>query len=311
MTIRREWSIAGLIALLAAILAAFAPAFFAAANLRDMAMATVPVAMTALGAMLVILTGHIDISIGSQFAACSVAAALLAKLGLPLPAAAAGAAMLGAGFGAVNGLLVARAGIPSIVVTLAAMVALRDALRWTTEGAWVQDLPRNFQWFGWSRDSSDAFALAVTALLGAAAAWGLRNLRAGRAVYATGSCEEAARILGIPTRTVVFSVFAIAGALTGTAAFLNAVRFHQVPSNSGVGLELQAIAAVIVGGTSITGGRGTIAGTLLGVVLLAMTGPALSFLGVSAYWERAIHGSIILGAAIVWRKTPSSAAAIA
>src|SRR5262249_4022231 len=93
--------------------------------------------------------------------------------------------------------------------------------------------------------------------------------------------------------------FVLTGALTGFAALLNSVRFNQIPSNAGLGLELKVIAAVVVGGTAITGGSGSIAGTVLGVVLLSAIGPALTFLGVSAYWERAIQGGIILLAVIL------------
>src|SRR4029450_6428934 len=102
--------------------------------------------------------------------------------------------------------------------------------------------------------------------------------------------------IGLQAASIVFIVFVIAGALTGAAAVLNAVRFNQVPANAGLGLELKVIAAVVVGGTTIHGGRGTIGGTALGVLLLGLIGPALTFLGVSAYWERAIQGAIILAA---------------
>ena len=198
--------------------------------------------------------------------------------------------------GALNGALVAYVRIPSIVVTLAAMVALRDGLRWVTQGAWVQNLPSGFQWFGLSQSASQGVTFFGAALLAAGMAWGLRNLAAGRALYATGSNADAARLAGIRPAWVTFWVFSITGALTGLAALLNSVRFNQIPSNTGLGLELKVIAAVVVGGAAITGGKGTIQGTLLGLVLLAMIGPALTFLGVSAYWERAIQGVIILAA---------------
>ena len=107
---------------------------------------------------------------------------------------------------------------------------------------------------------------------------------------------DAARLVGIDSARVTFAAFAITGALTGCAALLNSVRFNQIPSNAGLGLELKVVAAVVVGGTAITGGKGSIAGTLLGVILLGAIGPALTFLGVSAYWERAIQGAIILAA---------------
>jgi len=294
MTHRREISLIAAIAALSLVLAFAAPGFFSLSNLRDLLMANMPVLIVALGMTLVILTGQIDISVGSQFAICSVAAGIFAKLGLPMPLAGLAAATTGALMGSLNGALVAFVQIPSIVVTLAIMVALRDGLRWTTQGAWVQDLPPSFQWFGASQSASEFITITAATTLLAFAAWGLRNVAAGRAVYATGSNPNAARLAGIDPTRVVFAVFALTGALTGCAALFNAVRFNQVPSNAGIGLEMQVIAAVIVGGTAVTGGRGTVAGTLLGVILLGMIGPALTFLGINAYWERAIQGAIIL-----------------
>lgn len=292
---RRELSLAIAIAIFGGILAAVAPGFFSPENLRDLTMANLPVLIVAMGMTLVILTAQIDISVGSQFAICSVLAGVAAKSG-GMIAAAAVACGAGAAMGAINGVLVARVKIPSIVVTLATMVALRDGLRWITEGAWVQDLPLNFQWFGLSQGASQAVTIAFAAALCAAMVWALRHLAAGRAVYATGSNAEAARLVGIEPARVVFWVFTLTGFLTGAAALLNAVRFNQVPSNAGIGMELQVIAAVIVGGVAVTGGRGTALGAILGVILLGMIGPALTFLGISAYWERALQGAIILAA---------------
>jgi rhamnose transport system permease protein len=295
----RELSLALAITLFAAVLALVAPGFFGPANLRDLLMANIPVLIVAMGMLLVILAGQIDISVGSQFAICSVLAGVAAKVGLPAVLAGASAALAGALLGALNGALIARLRIPSIVVTLATMVALRDGLRWVTQGEWVQDLPPGFQWFGLSQSASQALSIAAAAGLAALAWWGLRHLAAGRAVYATGSNPEAARLAGIRPARVLFAVFTLTGGLAGVAAGLNAVRFNQVPSNAGLGLELQVIAAVIVGGASVSGGRGTVAGTLLGVVLLGMIGPALTFLGINAWWERALQGAIILAAVAI------------
>jgi rhamnose transport system permease protein len=214
----------------------------------------------------------------------------------------------GAALGALNGSLVAYLRLPSIVVTLATMVALRDALRWTTEGAWVQDLPARFQWFGLSQAAYPILALLVSVGLLVLMAWGSANLAAGRAIYATGSNPDAARLAGFDTSRVKWAVFTTAGALTGLAAVLNSVRFNQIPSNAGLGLEMKVVAAVVVGGTAIRGGRGTFAGTLLGVILLGAIGPALTFLGVNAYWERALQGAIILAAVGIdaWRDRPAT-----
>jgi rhamnose transport system permease protein len=204
------------------------------------------------------------------------------------------ACLAGGLLGAINGVLVANLRIPAIVVTLATMVALRDALRWVTQGAWIQDLPTGFQWFGLSQNGSAYVTASVALMLLLAAGWALRNIAAGRAVYATGSDANAARLAGINVPAVTFWVFVLTGALTGCAAVLNAVRFNQIPSNAGIGLEMKVVAAVVVGGTAITGGKGTVLGTALGVVLLGMVGPALTFMGISAYWERALQGAIIL-----------------
>jgi rhamnose transport system permease protein len=158
----------------------------------------------------------------------------------------------------------------------------------------VENLPPDFQWFGQSQAASEAITIACALALTAGVSWGLRNLAAGRVVYATGSDPNAARLAGIDPKLVVFAAFVITGALTGFAAMFNAVRFHQIPSNAGIGLELKVIAAAVVGGVSISGGRGTVLGTMLGLLLLGIIGPALTFLGFSAYWERAIEGAIIL-----------------
>lgn len=275
-------------------LALRAPAFFAAANLRDLLVSNAPVLLAAVGMTLVVLARHIDISIGSQFAIGGVAAGLLAKTGVPMPVVAAGALLAGAFLGAINGALVAFLGLPSIVVTLATMVLLRESLRWATEGVWVQDLPAGFQWFGLGQESGRLAVVVVGLAVFAAFAWGLRHVAAGRAVYATGSEPEAARLVGIRPRRVVFGVFVAMGALTGLSALLTSIQFIDVQTNAGVGLEMKVIAAVVVGGTAISGGRGSLFGTLLGVALLGAIGPALTFLGTEAHWERALQGLVIL-----------------
>ena len=296
---RRELSVATAIVALAAVLAVIAPGYFAGGNLRDLLLANAPVLVAALGATLVVLSGQIDISVGSVFAICGVMAGVLAKAGLPAPTAVLGACLIGAALGSLNGALVAYARIPSIVVTLATMVALRDGLRWATQGAWVQDLPDGFQWLGFAQTTYPLLSAGLTFFLMIVIGWGLRHVAAGRAVYATGSNREAARLAGIDTRAITWAVFTIAGALTGLAAVLNAVRFNQIPPNAGLGLEMRVIAAVVVGGTAITGGRGTVAGTVLGVILLGGLSPALTFLGVTAHWERAVQGVIILTAVAI------------
>jgi rhamnose transport system permease protein len=259
-------------------------------------MRAAPLLVAAVGMTVVILARQIDISIGSQFAICGVVAGLLAKAGLAMPLAAAGAVLTGALLGALNGVLVATLGLPAIVVTLATMVGWREALRWATEGVWVQGLPDGFQWLGLGQDTGRLVIPAIAAVVFVVAAWALRHVAAGRAVYATGSDPEVARLAGIRPRRVLFGVFVLMGALTGLAAVLSVIQFVDVQTNAGIGLELSVIAAVVVGGTAIAGGRGTLVGTLLGVLLLSTAGPALTFLGADAHWDRALQGLIILAA---------------
>jgi rhamnose transport system ATP-binding protein len=292
----REWSLALAYGAILAVLAPTAPSFFGAANLVDVAVSAAPVLIAAIGMTLVILSRHIDISIGSQFAVCGVAAGLLAKQDLPMVLVALGTVAVGALLGSLNGVLVAGLGLPSIVVTLATMVTWREALRWATEGVWVQDLPAGFQWFGLGQTAGRALIVGIAVVGFALFAWGLRSLAAGRNVYAVGSETEAARLAGIRPGRVVFGVFVLMGALTGLAALLTSIQFIDVQTNAGVGFELRVIAAVVVGGVAITGGRGTLGGTLLGVAFLATIGPALVFLGGKAYWDKAVQGAIILAA---------------
>lgn len=291
------------------LLAVRAPAFFQPGQLLDVLLALLPALVVAVGATLVVLTGEIDISVGSIFGVCSVVAGVLAVAGVPLWIVVLLTPLVGATLGAINGALVAWLSLPAIVVTLATLVAWRDALRWATQGAWVQGLPANFQWLGLSQAGYPFAAIGTATAVIVVAGWALATLPAGRAVYATGSNAEAARLAGIDVRAVRLWTFTIAGACTGLGALLNAVRFSQIPANTGLGLEMQVIAAVVVGGTAITGGRGTVAGTLLGMLLLGVMGPALTFLGASAYWERALQGAIILAAvgADAWRARRSQA----
>ncbi|HEV8592933.1 MAG TPA: ABC transporter permease [Pyrinomonadaceae bacterium] len=295
---KREISAAIAFAVLLIAVGVVTPSFFNGGNLRDLIINNAPTLLIAIGMTLVILVGQIDISVGSEFAVCSIAAGFLAKTGMPLPFLFICVLLTGAAMGALNGALIGWLRLPSIIVTLAMLVMWRDALRWLTEGAWVQNLPANFQWFGLGQSAGELLIVAIAFMLFIGFAWSLRNLVAGRRVYAVGSDPEAARLAGVNSPNVVFWVFAIMGGLVGIAALLNAVRFSAIPGNSGVGVELKAIAAVVVGGTAISGGRGTLVGTLIGVALLGTIGTALTFVGINPFWEKAIQGAIILTALV-------------
>jgi rhamnose transport system permease protein len=293
----RELSVTAALAIVLLGLAVFAPAFFQPQPLLSLVTREAPTLIVACGMALVIICRQIDISVGSQFSVCSVCAGLLAARGWPLALVVPASVGLGALMGAINGGLVAGLRLPSIVVTLATMVTLRQGLNLVRQGEFV-NLPDNVQWFGLSQSAGQwtlvVSSLAVLVIIGL----GMRHWSAGRQVYAVGTNAEAARLAGIPPQRVTFLVFVILGALTGLAAIMNIAQSPQVQPLSGAGLELKVIAAVVVGGVAIAGGRGNVWGAFAGLLLLACVSPALTHLRIEAYWEKAIQGAIILLAVV-------------
>ena len=293
----RELSVAATLAILLLALAIFAPPFFQPQPLLSLVTREAPTLVVACGMALVIICRQIDISVGSMFAMCSVCAGLFAAMHWPLALVAAASVLIGAMFGAFNGALVAGLGLPSIVVTLATMVTWREGLRWLRQGVWV-DLPNGVQWFGLPQMAGQwtlaVFALAILIFLALA----MKYLSAGRFIYAVGSDAEAARLAGIRPRLTTFLVFVFLGALVGFAATMNMAQSPQVDPNSGTGLELKVIAAVVVGGVAISGGRGNLWGVFAGLLLLACISPAVTYLHIEAFWGKAMQGAIILLAVV-------------
>ncbi|MBM3845176.1 MAG: ABC transporter permease [Verrucomicrobia bacterium] len=293
----RELCVLAALFLMLILLAIFAPNFFELQPLQSRLTAAAPKLLLACGVALVIVAREIDISIGSLFALAGSGAAMAAAAGLSFPAAVAVALIIGLAGGAINGALVAGLRLPSIVVTLATMVIWREGLRLGQQGVFI-NLPPGTQWFGLSMAAGQGVVCGIafgTLLLLALAT---RHLAAGRFIYAVGSDDEAARLAGISPRITRFFVFLLMGFLAGMGAVLNMVQSPQVDPNSGRGLELEAIAAAVVGGVAVTGGRGRLWGVLAGLLLLLCIGPALTYAGVRPYWEKAIQGGIILAAVV-------------
>jgi rhamnose transport system permease protein len=292
---KRELSVAGAYVALLLLLALATPRFYES-QFRDTWVSAAPTLVVAVGMTLVILARHIDISVGWMFSICAVIAGLLARQGVPMAAVLGGTVLAGAAMGAVNGGLVAGLGLPSIVVTLATMQIFKQSLAWIRQGESVANLPNWFQWFGQTQLVGQWLIILSAIVIVTIFAWAMRWLAAGRQVFAVGSDIEAARLAGVKPRRVVFAVFVLTGALVGVAALLQSTRFAVIGTNSGDGLELQVIAAVVVGGTAISGGRGTLLGTIIGVALLGTIGAALIFLKAESHWVKAIQGVIILAA---------------
>ena len=293
----RELSVAAALGALLLFLVVAAPGFYQAQPLLSLLAREAPTLVVACGLALVIISRQIDISVGSQFAVCSVSAGWLAAANLPLAVVLPASVALGAFMGAINGALVAGLRLPSIVVTLATMVTWREGLRWLRQGQFV-NLPDGVQWFGLGQLAGQWTLITIAVTLLAALAWATKHLAAGRFIYAVGSDAEAARLAGLRPRLTTFGVFVFLGALTGLAAMMNVVQSPQVDPKSGTGLELKAIAAAVVGGVAVSGGRGRLWGVFAGLLLLACVAPALTHLRVEAYWEKAIQGAIILLAVV-------------
>ena len=293
----REISVTAALGIVLLALAVFAPAFFQPQPLLSLVTREAPTLVVACGMALVIISRQIDISVGSQFSVCSVCAALLAARGWPLLLVVPASAAFGAMLGAFNGVLVAGLRLPSIVVTLATMVTLRQGLNLVRQGEFV-NLPDSVQWFGLSQTAGQWTLVGAALVLLLVFGLALRHLAAGRWIYAVGTDAEAARLAGIRPQLVTFLVFVLMGALTGLAATMNLVQSPQVQPLVGAGLEMKVIAAVVVGGVAISGGRGNLWGAFAGLLLLACVSPALTHLRIEAYWEKAIQGAIILLAVV-------------
>lgn len=294
----RELSVTGALTLVLVALAIAAPAFYQPQPLLTLITSQVaPTLVVACGMSLVIIARQIDISVGSAFAICGVCGGLFLNHGLPIAVALPAAILIGALLGACNGALIAGLGLPSIVVTLATMVTWREALRWLRQGVYV-NIGASGQWFGLSQAAGQWTVIVVALAIMLTLAIVMKHLAVGRFVYAVGTDAEAARLAGIQPRKVTFFTFVFIGALTGLASMMTAVQSPQVDPTAGTGLELRTIAAVVVGGVSISGGRGNLWGVLAGLLLLSSINPALTYLGVSAFWEKAIQGAIILLAVV-------------
>ena len=305
----REAALLVSIAILAVIPAFSNPGFYRASVFQGIILDNLSVLIAATGMTVVIVTAEIDISIAAQLAVCGVAAGSLSRVGLPIVGVVPAAIACGALLGLMNGVLVARLMVPSIVATLATWVILENGLLWVTRGEWVQGVRSDFQWFGLTPGQGQiAFCVLAIAVF-AVAAFVLARTRFGRRFYAVGCDHDAALRMKIHPDRVVLLAFVILGALMGLAAVVHYCRFPSIETGAGRGLELKVIASVVVGGTVISGGRGRLFGTLLGVGLLAMVGSVLAFTPLGATAERAVQGAIILLAVVADKVMGGKAAA--
>jgi rhamnose transport system permease protein len=267
--------------------------FIAPSNLVDILYNSSYIGVAAVGMTMIILCGHIDISIGAALGLCATVAGKLAVGGVPLGIVFTATILTGGVIGLVNGLLVAYCRIPAIVTTLGMASILKGGLILTTGGIWIYGLPPGF---GISRLVLMGIPLPICALVlfGVVFSVWLRYSAGGRQIYAVGGNAEAARLSGMPVRKVTLGVFVMNGLLVGISAILYATNFTAIQSNVAPGFELTVITSAVIGGVSILGGTGTIVGALLGTILLQTIGTALVFLHIRAEWFQTVQGSLIL-----------------
>jgi rhamnose transport system permease protein len=282
------------------------PRFWSLDTLRMIAITVPLILVAAVGQMAVIVSRHVDLSIGSIMAFSAIVGGMIFRDYPDLPVVVGVLAALAAGalLGLFNGLLVTKFHLPSIIVTLATLSFFRGLVFLLSGGRQIDPnhIPEeivalsqaSFLGLPWIV----IIALAVTLLVYVL----LHHLQIGRQIYAAGSAPESARLRGVPIDRVTVFVFVLSGFVSGLCGILYASRFGYVnPGITGVGFEFVVIAAVIIGGVSINGGVGTLTGVLLGVLLLGTVSVALPVIGVSGFWQSAIYGAIILVALIIDR----------
>jgi ribose transport system permease protein len=300
-TLRRNWMSIGIFILLMLLVLIFVPTFFQGPNLLNVGRQSALVGIIAIGMTFVILTGGIDLSVGAILAVSGVTTAMLINQGMLLPAAGACGLLVGAAIGVVNGLGVALLKIQPFIMTLATMVAAQGlSLRLTNGGPeQFNGTDSLFQFMG----SGDVLGLPgpfviflVISLLGIVA---LRYLPFGRFLYAIGGSMEAARLSGVRTNRVIVIAYAISGLCAGLAGVMTAARLGVGDPTAGSLSNLDAITAVVIGGTSLAGGIGGAIGTVFGALLLAVISNVMNLIGISPFDQQIVKGAVIVIAVLL------------
>jgi ribose transport system permease protein len=278
------------------------PLFLTWLNLTNVARGMAIPLLLAIGATLLLTTGMIDLSIGSMLALCTMVAAGGFHIGLPAPLVVVATVLAGGVLGSLNGVLVAKVGLSFFVVTLGTLAVFRSVAQLPTSGLSIQlSTEPGFDLIAWLGDGSiGRLSVPVIIAVGCLVLFAvlLRWTNLGRQVYAVGGNENAARLAGMRVDRVRVMVFAVNGLLVGVAAVLFTGRIQAGSPLIGAGIELEVIAAVLLGGTSFLGGQSSLLGTALGVLFIAVLQNGLTMVGVQTLWQGVITGSVLILA--VW-----------
>ncbi len=295
----REMTLIALIALLVLVMSFASPYFLTIANFRAMAVGLVPTGIIVVGMAMLLVSGGFDLSVGSVLAVSSTICALLMIAGAPIVVAIAATLLLGGFVGLVNGLLVTGLSINPLVATLGTMSAARGAALVVTEGFSLTSLPASFGLIGNAPVLGLPLMVWLMVLIVAIGDLLLRHSTFFRQIYFIGSSERAARLSGIRVDVVRVVAYVITGALAALAGILLASRLMSGTPTAGNGLELQVLAAAVIGGASLRGGEGTVLGAFLGAVFVALINNAMTMLAVSIYWQMIITGAVLVAAVAI------------
>ncbi|MDZ7289236.1 MAG: ABC transporter permease [candidate division KSB1 bacterium] len=281
--------------ILAAILSWLSPYFLTLENLFAIGLQMSVVAIMALGQVIIIISGGIDLSVGSVLALSGVVACMTLRAGQPMVLAILATFVIGIVFGWLNGFFITRGKLPPFIATLGTMGIARGTALIITEGVPVFGLPPSFAVLGGGRlFQMIPVPVVITAIAALLMHLMLAHTRLGRHTYAIGGNAEAARLAGVPVVSIVQTLYLICGALCGLAGLILASRLNSGQPTAGTGYELDVIAACVIGGASLSGGEGTVGGALLGALIMGVLRNGCNLLDISAFWQQVAIGAIII-----------------
>ena len=295
---RQLSTLAGL-ALLVTLLTVLSPYFLTVSNLSNVLEQTSINAVIAVGMTFVILSGGIDLSVGSLVALSGVALAGALRAGAPLPVALLAGLATGSAAGLVNGLLITRGKLPPFIATLGMMSVARGLTLFWTDGRPISGFDAGFRTLATGRVLGIPASVLLAGALYLAAHLVLTRTRFGLYVYAIGGNEEATRLSGVGVRFHKTMVYVLAGLMSAVASVILTARLNSAQPIAGMMYELDAIAATVIGGTSLLGGSGTIGGTLIGALIMGVLRNGLNLLGISSFLQQVVIGLVIIAAVLV------------
>lgn len=301
----RRFSVVLILLGISLVFALGSPDFLTSSNLLNVALQTSIIAIVAIGMCFTILTAGIDLSVGSLMALCgALAAGLATRQGLGTAPAIALALLAGMALGAVNGLLIVKGGMPPFVATLAMLAVARGLTLVYTDGRPIAGLPPSFVWLGDGQVLGIPVPVLIMLVLAVVAWLVLRHTSFGLYVYATGGNPETTRLAGVSTARITLAVYVISGFTAALGGILLAARLWSAQPNAAAGWELDAIAANVLGGTSLFGGVGGVGGTVVGAFIIGVLSNGLNLMGIPSYLQQVIKGVVFILAVMLdlWTK---------